>query len=67
MKEYVDNRIIHRDSTGRIHRSDGPAIEYTNGKKLYYLRGECMSYGTFLQELQWGYNEEDYLKVINQT
>ena len=26
---------------GKIHREDGPAIEYTNGYKAWYLNGKC--------------------------
>lgn len=39
---------------GRLHRTDGPAIEYANGDKLWYING------TLHREngpaVEWGYN-----------
>jgi len=26
---------------GKLHREDGPAIEYANGNKEWYLNGKC--------------------------
>ena len=26
---------------GKLHREDGPAIEYANGNKCWYLNGKC--------------------------
>ena len=26
---------------GKLHRTDGPAIEYANGDKHWYLNGKC--------------------------
>ena len=39
---------INKDGTklwcnehGRFHREDGPAIEFPNGHKVWYINGEC--------------------------
>jgi hypothetical protein len=26
---------------GKLHREDGPAVEYSNGDKVWYLNGKC--------------------------
>ena len=31
----------HYYLNGKLHREDGPAVEYANGDKLYYLNGKC--------------------------
>lgn len=31
---------IWRNSLGQLHREDGPAIEYANGFKTWYLNGK---------------------------
>jgi len=30
-----------KNSRGQLHREDGPAIEYDNGDKLWFLNGKC--------------------------
>ena len=30
----------YRNSNGEVHREDGPAIEYSNGTKYWYLNGK---------------------------
>ena len=35
---------------GKLHRTDGPAIEYRNGTKCWYLNGKILS-------------QEDYIKT----
>jgi len=37
---------------GKKHRDDGPAVEYGNGYKYWYLNGK-------------EYSEEEYLKIMN--
>ena len=32
--------IRYRNELGQLHREDGPAIEYGDGNKLWYLSGE---------------------------
>jgi hypothetical protein len=27
--------------TNKLHRTDGPAVEYANGDKYWYIEGEC--------------------------
>ena len=31
---------IHYDANNRIHRLDGPAIEYFSGRKQWWIHGE---------------------------
>ena len=28
---------------GKLHRTDGPAIEYSDGYKAWYLNGRCLT------------------------
>ena len=34
-----EDRIEWFNSKGQLHREDGPAIEYSNGTKSWYLKG----------------------------
>jgi hypothetical protein len=41
-------QLINWDSidyyqNGKIHREDGPAREYANGKRYWFLNGKCFS------------------------
>jgi len=53
-----DNNIYNTDKIKRswkgylIHRENGPAIEWDNGDRMWYLNGIR-------------YSEEDYLKMMN--
>jgi hypothetical protein len=42
-KVIVDENktIRHFNDKGLLHRLDGPAIEYTNGYKAWYVDGKC--------------------------
>jgi hypothetical protein len=40
------DRIEYR-SEGKLHRVDGPAIEFTDGRKLYYEHGEKITFEEF--------------------
>ena len=37
-KKFID-RIEYYDNAGRLHREDGPAIEYFNGDKYWFIHG----------------------------
>ena len=34
------NRVAYFNDAGQIHREDGPAIEWFNGDKEYYINGK---------------------------
>jgi len=38
--EVLDNGDKHWFLCGKLHREDGPAIEYANGDRFWYLNGE---------------------------
>ena len=43
MKNYRKNfgdRIEWRNANGQLHREDGPAVEYANGDKYWYINGK---------------------------
>ncbi len=40
MKRIFDSRIECRDDKGRYHREDGPAIEWTDGDREWWLNGK---------------------------
>ena len=40
MKKEYYNRIEYRDERGFLHREDGPAVEYPDGHKEWYLNGK---------------------------
>ena len=37
---YDDKEIAWRNSAGKLHRKDGPAIEHENGDKEWYVNGK---------------------------
>jgi hypothetical protein len=37
---YDNKTIAWRNSDGKLHREDGPAVEYANGNKAWYLNGK---------------------------
>ena len=46
-KEYIVRKYMDRtewmDKEGRVHREDGPAIEWANGNKEWYMNGKQLS------------------------
>jgi hypothetical protein len=78
MKEYTvrvyTNRTEWRNN-GKLHRDDGPAIEYKNGDKLWYqhdklhrLDGPAIEYENgsqlyFLNDIE--YSKKEYWKKVN--
>ena len=41
MKTILKNGIIeYRNAEGQLHREDGPAVEYVDGDKVWYLNGQ---------------------------
>ena len=44
---------------GRYHREDGPAIEFSDGTKEYYLDGKNFSEAAWTLEVFRRHNEED--------
>jgi membrane carboxypeptidase/penicillin-binding protein PbpC len=50
MSEYIEYQVrVYPNGTkawyleGKLHREDGPAIEYANGHKAWYLEGEQLT------------------------
>jgi hypothetical protein len=39
-KEYPD-RIEYRNKLGQRHREDGPAVEFSDGTKEWWINGHC--------------------------
>ena len=35
-----DGSIHYYDEQGRLHREDGPAVEYPNGQRNWYINGK---------------------------
>ncbi len=53
-KEYTvkvyDDGVKHWLMNGKLHREDGPAIEYANGTKRWFLDGKEYSKPVFLKK-----------------
>jgi len=47
----LDDCRLWSDYKGRIHRIDGPAIEYYNGGRLYYLEGYRYCYSEWRDKI----------------
>lgn len=44
---------IYCNDDGDLHREDGPAVKYDDGRKLWYLNGKEYTKGTWLIELAY--------------
>ena len=40
--EGYGNKCYYNDK-GQLHREDGPAVEYTNGDRSFYIHGQIYS------------------------
>ena len=40
-KVKVDGNKLYLNDEGKLHRLDGPAFEYSDGSKLWYINGIC--------------------------
>ena len=40
VKVFEDGSKIWRNKEGKLHREDGPAVEYTNGRTEYWINGK---------------------------
>jgi len=40
-KQKFSDRIEYLNEKGQRHREDGPAIEWNNGSKEWYINGQC--------------------------
>ena len=44
-KHYYVNNVLHRE--------DGPAVEYVNGTKIWYLNGKLYGYNNDFNNISW--------------
>lgn len=58
MTDYIKYEVIVYADGGRtwrlgdeLHREDGPAVEYSNGDKFFYLKGQRLSEGKFNERM----------------
>jgi hypothetical protein len=49
---------------GKYHREGGPAVEYPNGTKSWYLNGERFSFEDYIQELKLLGKEEAVINLL---
>ena len=57
--------VVWETHNGKIHRIDGPAAEYANGDKEWYLNDRFMEFSEWKQEVRQYYDsQEDYLLML---
>jgi hypothetical protein len=66
-----ENESLSYYKEGKLHREDGPAIEYPNGDKIYYLKGKEIHYSNLLslirnENLMFIGVENGYAKFLNE-
>ena len=64
----LDGDKVWFNNKGEIHRENGPAIEYTNGDKVWYLNGKrhCEdgpAYSTARGDKEWFLNGKQYTEL----
>jgi hypothetical protein len=75
MKKEYYNRVEYRDEKGLLHREDGPAVEYNNGKKEWWINGKlhredghAIEYSNGSKQWylkgKWYSNEQDWQQEI---
>jgi len=74
IKIEFSNRIEYQNEQGHPHRTDGPAIEWNNGTKSWFINGErhredgpAVEYSNGTKEWYLNgieYSEQDYYKEI---
>jgi hypothetical protein len=70
MKEYTVK--VYEDRTewwfnGKLHREDGPAVEYTDGYKLWFINGIQLSVAEFLKTQTVEMTVEEITKVLGKN
>ena len=65
-KRVFDNKIEYRNILGQLHRTDGPAVEYSDGDKFWYINGKRHREDGPVVEWNNG-DKEWYLNDINYT
>jgi hypothetical protein len=51
IKKQYSNRIEYRNEQGDLHREDGPAIEYSDGYKEWFLNDNIYSEDDWKQKV----------------
>jgi hypothetical protein len=68
-KEYLD-RVQYINEQGQFHREDGPAVEWNNGNKSWYINGRLHRldgpaieyYNGFNGDKRWYLNGQKFSK-----
>ena len=47
-----DGTRLYYNTAGQLHRTDGPAVEYADGSKTWYINGEGLSEEEFIQSVR---------------
>jgi len=61
MKTILKDRTEYRDKSKQLHRLDGPAVEYSNGDKFWYVEGNIYSEIEFMHKF-YPMKQPEYLK-----
>jgi hypothetical protein len=59
-----DGDRLWTNSEGEYHREDGPAIEYADGDKYWYINGKYFSKDEWLQWLKSGQSSLDQKTIL---
>ena len=67
-KEYIvrayKSRTEWRNNEGQVHREDGPAVEYANGEKRWYINGQELTEQEFLSRNKKEFSMEEVAKAL---
>jgi hypothetical protein len=48
----------------QLHRTDGPALEWTSGERGWYIRGQELEFSQWLAEVKRNLSKEDILRFL---
>ena len=52
VRVYDNGDIYWRNQEGQLHREDGPAVEYADGSKEWWVNGQRMTEDEFNRAVQ---------------
>jgi len=58
--EYGDKRWYQHD---RLHRDDGPAVEWADELKSWYLNGKCVTFAEWLDKVEMPDEDKVMMKL----
>lgn len=67
VKTYDDGTVEYLNERGELHREDGPAAEWLDGERRWFLNGERQSFSEWCDRLGKSDKEKDLFLLEYRT